>query len=77
MAERLPRVTAADLIAALRRGGWEVLRQRDSHVRLGHPERLGRGVTVSVHAREIVKPGTLSSVLDQAGLTVEELIALL
>lgn len=34
-------------------------------------------VTVSIHRRQIVKPGTLLSVLEQAGLTVDELIELL
>jgi predicted RNase H-like HicB family nuclease len=34
-------------------------------------------VTIAVHAGHIVKPGTLRGVLDQAGLTVDELIALL
>jgi predicted RNA binding protein YcfA (HicA-like mRNA interferase family) len=76
MAERLPRITARELLAALERGGWERIRQRGSHVRLAHPERTRR-VTVSVHPRRIVKPATLRSVLEQAGLTVEEFVALL
>ena len=75
MADRLPRITAAELLAALHRAGWEVVRQRGSHARLAHPERTTR-VTVSVHARQIVKPGTLRGVLEQAGLTVDELVEL-
>ncbi|MBM4409922.1 MAG: addiction module toxin, HicA family [Chloroflexi bacterium] len=76
MAERLPRITAADLISALERGGWARIRQRGSHVRLAHANRPMR-VTVSIHAGQVVRPGTLRSVLDQAGLTVDELIELL
>jgi predicted RNA binding protein YcfA (HicA-like mRNA interferase family) len=76
MPERLPRITAAELMAALQRGGWERVRQSGSHVRLRHPDR-GVGVTVSIHAGQIVKPGTLRSILDQADLSVEELIRLL
>jgi len=34
-------------------------------------------VTVAIHARQIVRPGTLHAVLDQAGMTVDELVALL
>lgn len=76
MPERLPRITSSELLAALRRAGWEIVRQRGSHARLAHAEQSGR-VTVSVHAREIVKPGTLRGVLEQAGLTVDELVELL
>ncbi len=76
MPERLPRVTSSELLAALRRAGWGIVRQRGSHARLAHPERGGR-VTVSVHARDIVKPGTLRAILEQAGLTVDELVELL
>lgn len=76
MVERLPRITAMSLLAALRRAGWEVTRQRGSHARLQHPDHL-QGVTVSIHAGQIVKPGTLRSILDQAEITVDDLIALL
>ena len=76
MPERLPRITSTELLAALRRAGWDVVRQRGSHMRLAHPERSIR-VTVSVHAGHIIKPGTLRGVLEQAGLTVDELVELL
>ncbi len=76
MPERLPRITATDLLAALERGGWVRIRQRGSHVRLAHPDRLIK-VTVSIHKGQIVRPGTLLSVLDQAGLTIEEFVELL
>lgn len=76
MPERLPRLTGRELLAVLRRAGWEVVRQRGSHARLAHPDRAQR-VTIAVHAGQTVKPGTLRGVLDQAGLTVDELTALL
>ncbi|HVA25624.1 MAG TPA: type II toxin-antitoxin system HicA family toxin [Chloroflexota bacterium] len=76
VAGRLPRITAADLLRALERAGWTRTRQRGSHVRLRHADRPG-GVTVSVHPGAIVKPGTLLGVLEQAGLTVEDLVKLL
>jgi predicted RNA binding protein YcfA (HicA-like mRNA interferase family) len=73
---RLPRVTARDLLGALRRDGWYVLRHDGSHVRLAYPDRANK-VTVAVHAGAIVKAGTLKGILDQAGMSVERLIELL
>jgi predicted RNA binding protein YcfA (HicA-like mRNA interferase family) len=76
MSPRLPRITASELLRALRRSGWQVARQQGSHAQLTHPNRLGR-VTIPTHAGETVKPFILSSVLDQAGLTADELRSLL
>lgn len=76
MAERLPRVTAAELLRALERDGWVRVRQKGSHVRLHHPNRSGK-VTVAVHAGKVVKPGTLRGILEQAGLSAERLKELL
>lgn len=72
----LPRVTAADLIRALRRDGWTLDRQRGSHAQLAHATKLGL-VTVPVHAGEIIGPKVLRSILNQAGLTADELRDLL
>lgn len=73
---KLLRVTARELLAALRRDGWYVLRQDGSHLRLAHPHRANK-VTVAVHAGAIVKAGTLKGILEQAGMSVERLIDLL
>jgi len=69
---RAPRLTSRELLRALRRLGWTQVAQRGSHVQLRHPERAGR-VTVPVHAGETLKPKTLAAILDQAGLTADEL----
>jgi predicted RNA binding protein YcfA (HicA-like mRNA interferase family) len=76
MSARLPRITAADLLRALRKDGWQQVRQSGSHVHLKHPSKPGR-VTVPVHAGVIIKPKTLATVLGQAGLTIDELRQLL
>ena len=76
MSPRQPRVTAAELLRALRRDGWLEQRQSGSHVLLRHPTKPGR-VIVPRHAGKIIKPGTLVSILDAASLTVDELRALL
>lgn len=76
MSRRLPRITAADLLRALRRDGWVQHRQVGSHVQLKHLTKPGR-VTVPHHAGIVLKPKTLMAALEQAGLTVDELRALL
>lgn len=67
---RLPVVSGRQLVRALERLGWEVARQRGSHVRLKHPERRN-ALTVPLH-REL-KRGTLGGILTDAGLDAEQL----
>ncbi len=73
---KLPRVTGREVVRALERAGFVFDRQRGAHVILVHPQRRHR-VSVPVHAGQIVKPGTLKGILDDAGLSVEEFIQLL
>ena len=70
-----PALTGREVLAALRRGEFLLDHVRGSHHYLRGP--TGCMVTVAVHAREDVPPGTLRSILRQAGLTVEEFTALL
>ena len=72
---RLPRVTAREVTAALRRAGFALDHVRGSH----HYFRSASGAmaTVPVHAGETLKADTLRSILLQAGLSVEEFAALL
>ena len=73
----LPRARAREALAALRRAGFiDVPGAKGGHRQLRRPEGGGR-VTVPVHGGETLKPGTLRSILRQAGLTVEEFTALL
>ncbi|WP_324717965.1 type II toxin-antitoxin system HicA family toxin [Carboxydochorda subterranea] len=75
MSPRAPRVTGAELVRALQRAGFRVVRIKGSH---HHLRREGSSlVTVPVHRGEIIYPRLLMSILDQAGLTVEELRRLL
>jgi predicted RNA binding protein YcfA (HicA-like mRNA interferase family) len=70
---KLPRgVSGADVIRALERADFTVLRQEGSHIRLG---RGAVRVTVPLHAA--LAPGTLKSILRQAGITVDDFIAAL
>ena len=68
----LPRVTGREAVQALGKLGWVVVTQKGSHAQLKHPHRGGR-VTVPLHAGETIGPGLLRSVLNQAGVTVDEL----
>jgi predicted RNA binding protein YcfA (HicA-like mRNA interferase family) len=77
MGERLPRATAAEALRALKRAGWRELRQSGSHAQLGHPDWLGRRVTIAMHAGAILHPKTLRTILEQAGLTVSQFTELL
>ncbi len=73
---KLPALSARKVIRALRKAGFEVVAQRGSHVRL-NGERGGRVRVVIVPNHADIAPGTLVSILRQAGLTREELDDLL
>ncbi len=68
----MPRVTGRELVRALSRLGWVVVTQRGSHAQLKHPQRGGR-VTVPLHSGETIGPGLLRLILNQAGVTADEL----
>ena len=73
---RLPRMTATQALRALQRAGWFITRQSGSHAILHHPTKAGR-VTIPMHRTRTLRPATLASILDQAGLTAEDLRHLL
>jgi predicted RNA binding protein YcfA (HicA-like mRNA interferase family) len=73
---RLPRVSPADLLRALRKDGWQEIGQEGSHVQLKHPSKRGK-VTVGVHSGKTIPPSLLKSIMRQAGLTAEDLRDLL
>lgn len=71
---RLPRITGRQALTALRRGGWELDRVRGSH----HYLRKGTATaTVPVHSGRTLPLWVLVSILDQTGLSVDELVELL
>jgi len=76
MNQRLPAVTAREVIRALERAGFVVSRMSGSHCRLIHARDPARKITVPVHSGDL-KRGTLRGIVAQAGLTVPEFIALL
>lgn len=56
-----------DVLRLLRDGGWIQVAQKGSHRQFKHPAKPGR-VTVAGHPGDDLGPGTLGSVLKQAGL---------
>ena len=70
---KLPRISSREAIRALERLGFEQVRQIGSHVVMKKETQEGNiGCVVPVH-REL-KVGTLSGILKQAQVTVEEFI---
>lgn len=59
-------MNSRDLIAVLRKDGWEQVAQKGSHVQFKHPTKPGR-VTVP-HPKRDIPVGTLKSIEKQAGL---------
>ncbi len=72
---KLPTVTGEELIAALEKIGFFVVRQKGSHVRMKHED--NRVVSIPVHAGKTIGKGLLLKILRDADLTKDELIALL
>jgi len=56
-----------DVIRLIEQAGWVQVAQRGSHRQFKHPSRPGR-VTVAGKLSDELAPGTLNSVLKQAGL---------
>ena len=56
-----------ELVTLIEADGWRLVRQKGGHRQYHHPSKPG-AVTVSGNLGIDVPPGTLSSVLKQAGL---------
>lgn len=67
---RLPRLRGRQVIAALQRAGFVVLRVKGSHHFLQHSD--GRRTVVPVHAGETIGPGLLSKILKDAEMDTGE-----
>jgi len=75
MSEKLPRVTATDIIRVLEKAGFFLSRQSGSHKIYKNNE--GRRVTVPYHAGNVLHPKVLKSILKDSELTAEDLKHLL
>lgn len=72
---RLPALPGTKVIKALQRAGFEVLRQKGSHVYLRHSD--GRRTVVPVHKGEDLGRGILGKILRDAEMDRETFLEFL
>jgi predicted RNA binding protein YcfA (HicA-like mRNA interferase family) len=71
---KLPKISGKDAVKAFQKAGWEVSRQRGSHIIM---TKAGSIYTLSVPDKSILAPGLLRSLINKASLTVDEFMDLL
>jgi predicted RNA binding protein YcfA (HicA-like mRNA interferase family) len=69
----LPTLSGRDVVRAFARDGWQLARQRGSHMILVKEGHMG---TLSVPDHKEVAKGTLRSLTRASGLTVEQFVDL-
>lgn len=60
-------MTVREVLRIIEDDGWIMVAQKGSHRQYKHPIKTGR-VTVAGHPQDDLAPGTLNSILRQAGL---------
>jgi predicted RNA binding protein YcfA (HicA-like mRNA interferase family) len=76
VSRHLPQISGRKLIRALQRAGFVALRQKGSHVSM-EKRSSERCLKTVVPLHREIRPGTLSDILNQSGLSKEELLDLL
>jgi predicted RNA binding protein YcfA (HicA-like mRNA interferase family) len=71
VSERLPRLTAREIVRVLEHRGFTLSRSSGSHHI--YKDSTGRRVTVSVHPGKILHPKLLQSILEDMDITPDEL----
>lgn len=66
-----PKITADHVIRALRRLGFVKVSQRGSHQKWKHPSTF-KIVIVAYHAKKIIHPKTLATIVEGTGITMDE-----
>jgi len=72
---KLPALTGKELVAALAKAGFEVVRVRGSHHYIRHPD--GRSSVIPLHAAETIGPGLMAKILKDCDVSREDLQHLL
>ena len=73
---KVPSLSYTEIIKALQRDGWTIVRQRGSHIRL-QKRSADEILKITVPAHRPVKRSTLSHILKQARLDVDQFLELL
>ena len=69
---RLPSLKAVQVIRALEKAGFKVVRIKGSHHILEHPDDPARRTTVPLHKGKDIPRGLMRRIITDVGLTVEE-----
>jgi predicted RNA binding protein YcfA (HicA-like mRNA interferase family) len=68
---KVPSLNYDEVVRALRRDGWVIVRQRGSHIRL-QKHTPSETLKIVVPAHRPIKKSTLAHILKQARLTAEQ-----
>jgi predicted RNA binding protein YcfA (HicA-like mRNA interferase family) len=68
----VPVLPPSDVIKIFQRLGWQMVRQKGSHIIMTRP---GHMATLSIPNHPEVARGTLRSLIAKAGLTIEQFLA--
>lgn len=71
MSPRLPRLTAKEALRILESNGFEIVRQRGSHMILRDPQ--GRRATLPIHSGKVLHPKIVAAIMEDAGLLERDL----
>lgn len=71
----IPILTPKELLGILLKAGFNVIRQKGSHIWLSHPI-TQRSTTIAMHAKDFSR-NMISKILKQVGISVQELLRLL
>ena len=72
---RIPALRANEIVRALQRLGFDVVRQKGSHIRLRHSD--GRFASVPDHGSRELRREFILDILKQAGVTPSDFLAAL
>ena len=73
---KVPSLSYIKVINALQRDGWTVIRQKSSHIRL-QKKIKGGSLKIIVPAHKPIKRSTLSHIIKQAKMTLDDFLELL
>ena len=73
---KVPSLSYIEVIHALQRDGWVIVRQKGSHIRL-QKHTVTETLKLTVPAHRPIKRSTLAHILKQANLTVDQFSDLL
>ena len=74
--KKVPSLSYIEIIHALQRDGWVVVRQRGGHIRL-QKHTAEKVLKLTIPAHKPVKRSTLSHILKQAQLSIDKFLSLL